>query len=385
MVAIAAYATVRPEGIVVLVVLTGAVTAVAALGPRMPVFRPGGKRLPRRGALRLVLAVGGVVAAVIVFRLAYFGDVVPQPVHAKVNGLEPSDGLQYLRDWLVAPGVLVLPVVAAGALLQRRARRSLLELVAWLMAACQLGFVVFAGGDWMEAGRMLVPFLAVSAVLAGVTVARTERRVLFACAVVAIEIFGVVAVARSDSTGQPLWASSGDGGDPAAADSLPFFERANRVHLRDGIFETHVQDVVERLHAATGRQITVASGQAGMVPYYLMDRVGTDAKFIDRGELSGDAFSRCPKGGVPLSFGAGTLMSYNYWFSHQAECGVQRPDVIYELGVTPRTPVYTRDYKTVYQEPARPLYADSSSLPGTAVDAAQFVAVRADLVPLLGH
>jgi len=379
---IAAYATVRPEGTVVLVVLAVAVVVVAALGPRSSLFRPGGRRLPRRGAVRLAIAVGGVVAAVLLFRFTYFGDIVPQPVRAKVSGLKPSDGLQYLRDWLIAPGVLVLPIVAAGALLQRRSKRSVLELVAWIMAACQLGFVVFAGGDWMEAGRMLVPFLAVAAVLAAVTVARTERRVLFACAVIAIELFGVLVIARSESTGKPLWASPGDGGDAATADTLPFYERSNRVHLRDGIFETHVQDLVEQLHQATGRQIIVSSGQAGMVPYYLMDRVGSDMRFIDRGALSGDAFARCPEGAKQLSFGAGKVVSYNYWFSHQSECGVAQPDVIYELGTFPKTRVFS-DYVVVYQEKPRPLYANSNPLPGTPVGAAQYLAVRADLAPLL--
>jgi hypothetical protein len=380
--AIAAYATVRPEAIVVLIVLTCAVAVVAALGPRWSVFRPGGNRLPRRGALRLALAVGGVVGVVVLFRLAYFGDFVPQPVHAKVNGLSPGDGLQYVHDWLLAPGVLVLPIVAAGALLQRRCQRSILELVAWLMAACQLGFVIFAGGDWMEAGRMFVPFLAVAAVLAAVTVARTERRALLASAVIAIELVGVVVVARSDSTGKPLWASAGDGGDPARAAALPFFERVNRIHLRDGIFVSHVEDVVKRLHEATGNRISVSSGQAGMVPYYLVDTVGSDARFIDRGDLSGDAFARCSEGEVPFPMGEGKVMPYNFWFSHLDECGVPKPDVIYELGTKPSTAVYS-GYTTVYQAPLRKLYADSIDLPGTAVGNGQYIAVRNDLLPLL--
>jgi hypothetical protein len=77
-------------------------------------------------------------------------------------------------------------------------------------------------------------------------------------------------------------------------------------------------------------------------------------------------------------------MSYNYWFSHQSECGLPRPDVIYELGTEPKSRAFA-DYVTVYQVPPRRLFADSDSLPGTVVAAAQFVAVRSDLAPLLHH
>jgi hypothetical protein len=118
-----------------------------------------------------------------------------------------------------------------------------------------------------------------------------------------------------------------------------------------------------------------------MVTYYLLDRVGSDAKFIDRYQLSGDAFENCSEGAVRLKFG--NLMPYAYWFSHESECGVARPDVVYEVG-TPRLTGLT-DYVLVYQTPPEQLVAESELLPGRPVSAAQFVAVRPDLAPLLSR
>ena len=101
-----------------------------------------------------------------------------------------------------------------------------------------------------------------------------------------------------------------------------------------------------------------------MVPYYLFEHVGSDARFIDRFQLSGDAFKNCSEGAVRVKFG--NLMSYAYWFTHESECGVERPDVVYEVGTLAQAGL--TDYVLVYQAPrATAFFADSELLPGRPV------------------
>lgn len=138
-----------------------------------------------------VLSVG--FAAWFGWRYAYYGDPLPNTVYVKVGGgVEKfATGLAYVASFaltLLAPFALV--VTAIGALVGGRARTGSCALAA--IGAVYL-YAIAVGGDFMTMGRILVPSLALKAVvlawwLDALRAKGIGRRLgaLFAVAVVAI-------------------------------------------------------------------------------------------------------------------------------------------------------------------------------------------------------
>ncbi len=189
------------EGLAVMLLLAGAL----ALRPRvltagavmLLVLRPEGfayagwalfwlllvsRRDPvrRRKALACALVTAGAFAALTGFRLAYYGDYLPNPVYAKGGeGLSIpilAGGLDYLRSylWQIGPVTLVLALAAVLA----RQTRALWAFAAGLVAL-NMAVVCSNGGDWIAYFRLLTPFFALIAFLAGagvVVVCRRSRR-----------------------------------------------------------------------------------------------------------------------------------------------------------------------------------------------------------------
>lgn len=118
---------------------------------------------------RRALVVDAVVAAlllgaVVVFRLAYYGALLPNPVHAKVGLGDPQawkSGFSYVFDWLRTDfglGVLVAGLALAAST-NGRARALVVLCAGWCF------YVVVSGGDHMAYSRFFAPMLAVFAVV----------------------------------------------------------------------------------------------------------------------------------------------------------------------------------------------------------------------------
>lgn len=376
-----AFVLVRPEGGLVL----GCVAAAAlVLGlTRLPGVPLGDGRW--RGPL--VFLVIDVVASLLLvgFREWYFGHAVPQPVRAKVGGVRIGDGLHYLRLWWAHWWMLPILVLAVAGVVVVVRRRSWTTVMLVLLLVGYGGFVVMTGGDWMEAGRFLVPVAPLVAILAAVAVRRIPSVLWQSTAVVVVvatQVLGLGWVASRWSTGHPAWGrvtSNLPAADVAVVAGRPWYERGNRVHYRDAVFVVQLERVVDAL-AAKEPVVTVTSGQAGMVPYYLFAHRPHGVRFIDTGSLTSDAFARCSHALVKSSLGA--AMTLGYWLAHTGECGVPAPDVVYQLGPFSAQPVLARGYRLVYQQPEAAIRPDTSFLRGPVVSAAEFIAVRADLLPL---
>ena len=103
------------------------------------------------------------------FRFAYFHDLFPNPYYAKASSATwlrlfnfVGGGWGYVTDWLSdSRAWLVVPLVMITGL--RRGSISLQLAVA--LCVGQLGFVLFAGGDWMACSRFVAPALPVLAVV----------------------------------------------------------------------------------------------------------------------------------------------------------------------------------------------------------------------------
>jgi hypothetical protein len=162
-------AAVRPEGALV----AGCGLALAALPALLRRTEGGG-----RGLRGLAAAMGWILLAAVGiagWRIWHSGHWVPQPVVAKAGGWgwwKAREGLRYLyHATLRNPGlgILWMGLAASVARLARRRPAEPLLLLATALAVSGLGFVLLSGGDWMENGRFIVPFvpLLVLLVVAG--------------------------------------------------------------------------------------------------------------------------------------------------------------------------------------------------------------------------
>jgi hypothetical protein len=143
----------RPEGILV----AGGVAACAAL--------PARRRLVFLGVLAAVLLPW------LVWRTAYYGDLLPNTFHAKV-GLSPAQvgrGARYLCAYLVECGSWTVASIALGLM---RARRDPAARLLLAVTVPYLVYIVVVGGDFMPMYRFFVPIAGLLAVLlvAGVEV-----------------------------------------------------------------------------------------------------------------------------------------------------------------------------------------------------------------------
>lgn len=127
------------------------------------------------GVLVAAAAVPGVVWTV--WRVAYYGHLLPNPIAAKSGmdvGWQVQSGVAYLAGFVGAAWPLLL-LAAAGTVLAaaRPAVPGVRAVAGLLVALCVVygGFFVYAGGDWMPAYRFYAPVVPLLAVLAGLGVA----------------------------------------------------------------------------------------------------------------------------------------------------------------------------------------------------------------------
>lgn len=240
-------------------------------------------RGPARNLPILTVLVLAVVAA-IGFRLAIGLDIFPNPVHAKQDlGLRQRffAGMMYfvktMRQMpatsalLIAASVFCVYKIATGDQKDRKTRAASLFFLLGFVVAC---FAFTAGGDWMEMGRFLVPvfaFVILSALIflpAGFT-----TWVIFAT--VSLSTAELVFTSRLPSGGLPLWVR-------ADVETTSFraalADRFNVIHIRDLNF---TDEIIKTIENDPQDHLTIASGQAGMVPYYLIQNTHKSIEFVD--------------------------------------------------------------------------------------------------------
>jgi hypothetical protein len=149
------------------------------------------------------------VAAQLCFRLAYYGDTVPNTAHVKAE-FDPArwpDGLAYVGKAIAAhPGSFAVAALASLALARRAPWRGL-ALALLLPVAAWLLYLAGVGGDHFPGRRLLHGALAPLAVLAATAIAVDANRALVAVAA----LLGAAAnlyVARTDAQSHELRAET---------------------------------------------------------------------------------------------------------------------------------------------------------------------------------
>ncbi|HEX6273567.1 MAG TPA: hypothetical protein VFZ53_11010 [Polyangiaceae bacterium] len=310
-------------------------------------------------ALALVLVVGLV-------RLHFFGLVVPNPAAAKSGAFALGSGADYLGSGLVlgGPGLAVLSLFGVVAVLATARERSVAAaavlLVGW--GASALAFVVASGGDWMPAARLLVPLGPALAVLAGEALGALARLTpvgahAAGAVVVSLNVASALSFGDSGANGSYRGAAAHEGRKRLRAPDVAnfsFSELANRAHRRDARLLGPLLTLMRRLNPSEQAPITLMSGQAGMVPYYVFREFYGRARFIDLYALTTPEILPCIPARHQKRKLQGVHISPGYVIDHademDAPCGAERPHVVFSTG---RCPSYLdeRGYACFYEGP----------------------------------
>ncbi len=175
----------RPEGVLLMGALAGIGIAARARG----------------SAGRALLVFAALVLPHLAFRLAYYGDPLPNTFYAKagVGAAAWARGGRYLADWLLGYGQVLLVGLALAGAGSRRARAAL------ALAGAFAIYVVAIGGDGLVMFRFGL-FLIVPLVLAAAEGAARAARALaarrVAPAAVALLALAAALPARNSFAGQ---------------------------------------------------------------------------------------------------------------------------------------------------------------------------------------
>ncbi len=212
-----------------------------------------------RGLLFAGLVVVLFVIGQSVFRLVYYGQLLPNTYFLKLTGIPLSirlvGGARFVLEFLLEAWPLLV-LAAAGVVSQ--ARFSRIFLVSFIVVA--IAYQIYAGGDPWESWRLLAPgmpalfiLVAEAAVrLVGHFQALANRRYSL---VIAAGLLTLVPLAVAD---QPFWADMTVRGPTSAA-------IANRVNTNAAI----------AIDALTAPGASIGVIWAGTLPYY-SDRLGVD-------------------------------------------------------------------------------------------------------------
>ena len=131
----------------------------------------------RRDLIGFLAGAALIMAPYVVWQSAYYGDLVPNTFYAKTGAPLPHrlrSGWGYLVDYALAPPFL--PLLLLGTLVYATAAKRWDEPLGYLslLIAAYAGFVVFVGGDHMQAFRLFLPLVA----LMGLALARTWSKLI---------------------------------------------------------------------------------------------------------------------------------------------------------------------------------------------------------------
>jgi hypothetical protein len=146
----------RPEGALVFAALLAASLVVRAEGSRR----------------RALLLFAAVVAPHVLFRIAYYGDLLPNTFYAKTGGGSAvwARGVRYIGDWLARYGAGGVALLALAGAASRRAAAPLALLAVFVV------YVVAVGGDGLAMFRFTLFLSAPLALLAAEGSAGIARR-----------------------------------------------------------------------------------------------------------------------------------------------------------------------------------------------------------------
>lgn len=258
-----------------------------------------------------------------------------QPVMSKMPGVYFNAfwaGFKYVIAQIFwQPGMWIWTIILVWLLIKimpkyrENENRHYLVVISAILAG--LGFAIVSGGDWMEGGRFLLPFIPLGWALFPVLFSKIRKKGWVPGLVFGMNILGLLLFLQIESTGTPFWCRQ----EPNP--SFLMLETWSRPNLRDQEVIKHLESLIDDVAESKppGKAVTLASGQAGMVPFYLKKKDVSSFEFIDVWGLSGRDFFPENRGRTYWKKDQSEWWGYEKMFAALSDRARAYPDIIFEL------------------------------------------------------
>ena len=274
-------------------------------------------------------------------RLAYFGQIFPQPVYAKSDSFSLSKlgfGLLYFLyagqlSIIIYTLVLVVPVYLWFKKITVQ-NTWLLISVSFVLA--NLSFIITSGGDWMGGGRFFVPVLPLMVCIFCYYAQSIKHFKALVSVLVLSSITEMAVFSQYLSTGVPIYQTEKyKASFSYQPDWKPYSwtETSNYIHTRDLQLINAISPVIVTLAEEQQKSLVIASIQMGMIPYHLRLNFGESVYFVDMRGLLTRHVSDCADFDEVQKIWTGIFVSYQEYFTayNQGNCKLPQLDIVYDL------------------------------------------------------
>ena len=209
-------------------------------------------------------------------------------------------------------------------------------LVTLSLLLAYISFAVLSGGDWMDGARFLVPVMPLGAVLLAVflhDLPWRSLRILLLTFLLLCQLSATRRFVARISSGMPVWHSLALSNRSVFSQRLSaysWFDRSNRIHLRDIPVIQQLDHMIGRILEHKSGKIVLFLGQMGMIPFYLSKKYFGRLHFVDRGGLVERTLTDCPvTAALPRGVGGLSLTwkSFNEVLPElRTQCDFKDPD-----------------------------------------------------------
>ena len=345
--------------------------------------------------LFLLVVVAFWALPIFAIRKIYFNSFFPQPVLAKSAGFSSdivSMGLDYYEQSFYAPGVFAASIFVLYVLsliyvfLMQFRELNIYISLSFVFTVIYASFALFSGGDWMEGGRFFVPIIPLLSLFLSTTISsfRNNLRFFIGLLVITLSLSFIFQFAQKYSTGLPIWDSIVLSNEYGFS-RYTWFERRNRVNLRDMPAVSYLEKLVEKVTVFKQGPVTIFTAQMGIVPYYMSKNYYGQIYWYDMFSLADNTFMQCPIASDLPRLPSGMFISYAEYFDQKERfrelCGISEPDLIYDLTREKAEITEANGYTVVFLQTGE--VSGHSLFLQSAVPAYEFVAIRNDLLRLV--
>ena len=305
------------------------------------------------------------------FRAVYFDAFFPQPVYAKSAGFTLEKllfGVLYFA-WSAQLSVIIVSLTAIWVGLRIFLGKLALSLeVQFILSLilAYLAFIIASGGDWMHGGRFfahIIPLLIV--VFLFYSQGFSKRRWL-RVGLMVLMIAETLVFSHKLASGIPWYRASGT--EPALSEvqqqTYAYTERHNLINRRDiPLTDALKQTVSTLIEQHSERPIRILSIQMGFPPYHLHQALGDKVHFIDLRGLITTQVTQCGAFDASPRNWFGVAINYEQYFSALEQCGLPKPDIVYDLLNRPAE-INKQRFQTMLEHGYEMVYEQSGEVTG---------------------
>lgn len=302
-------------------------------------------------------------AAIFLLRKLYFSFGFPLPVYSKVVW-EPSillGGLSYLLRpfitdlYFIPVGILALWSLIRGFNFRfEQETKTGFFYLSHRLIILQFLFIVFSGGDWMRLSRFIIPVLPLLLLLMidSLSSLKGSKQIIVSVAAVVSMTVSTVLNIGPGVVSYPWWITKSL--QQEFPSDFNYFEYSSREHFSNIFILPVLENVVSKSSDQLGRPAIILSGQMGMTAYYLAQKQYRNFYFYDRYSLVSKDFHACEEFKNWRGRGLGQQLEYTtlakrhntFW----DDCGLKRPDIIYDIWAGDLQPIESMGYEVVYAQ-----------------------------------